>query len=117
MRMLAALAVAVLATTLAGCGPGRAADAPAPQTTVTAEPLFATDAEALAAAEKVYREYSELARAISYDGGNDPERLIPITTSSWFEQEQETYRRVQASGQRATGKTPLISFVLQERRE
>ncbi|MDH6181381.1 hypothetical protein M2152_001563 [Microbacteriaceae bacterium SG_E_30_P1] len=111
MRLLAALALAVLAATLSGCGPGRVTDAPAPEPTVTEEPLFATDAEALAAAEKVYREYSDLADAAGASA--DPSALTSYVTEEWFAREEAGYRDLAESGKRLVGTTILTSFRLQ----
>jgi len=52
----AALALAVVAAALSGC-------APAPQPTPTPTPAFASEEEAFAAAEEVYREYNEAVNA------------------------------------------------------
>ncbi len=57
-RLTPALLVAALLATTVGCSP-----TPSPPPTPTPTPLFATEEEAFAAAEDVYREYNEAVNA------------------------------------------------------
>ena len=73
MRIGAHLGVGLLALVLAGCAP----DVPAIQVppTPTVTPLFASDEEALAAAEEAYAAYLAMSDEITSDGGERPERI------------------------------------------
>lgn len=51
---------------------------PTPSPTTT--PFFASDEEALAAAEEVYREYLAMSDLMSSEGGAEPERIAPFVT-------------------------------------
>ncbi|WP_255513537.1 hypothetical protein [Homoserinibacter sp. GY 40078] len=64
-------------------------------------PAFATDADALAAAEKAYGKYLATADAIFADGGRDAERLRELVSAEVFERELEGFQRVAA--RRLTG--------------
>ena len=66
------LTVAVLFA-LAGCVPSDSQPSAAPSPSAT--PVFASDAEALAAAEKAYAAYLKVSDEIANDGGKDPDRI------------------------------------------
>lgn len=66
----ATLALAVAAAALSGC-------APAPEPTPTPTPAFASEEEAFAAAEEVYREYNEAGNArIAGESDPDPQDFL-----------------------------------------
>lgn len=66
----ATLALVVIAAALSGC-------APAPEPTPTASPVFASEEEAFAAAEEVYREYNEAGNArIAGESSPDPQDFL-----------------------------------------
>ena len=109
MRLpLLALAV-VLALTACGPAPGRFR----PEATVAPvdAPLFSSDAEALAAAEEVYREYvkvSDEARSTS-----NLDDLRPLVTSAWFEEEARVRADFDSRGVRLVGESNVSSIDLQ----
>lgn len=85
---------------------------PTPTPTPTRTALYASDEEALAAAEKVYREYLD-----ATSSGPDLNRLADVTTPEWFAYEKESAERRAADGLRAEGSSALVSFSLQMRSE
>lgn len=91
----------VAALSVSACAPPSPAKPPKPSPSSTA--LFATDEEALAAAEEAYREYQHVADSIFIDGGRDPERLLEVATQSQYEYEKAGYDKVLALGYRSTG--------------
>ena len=105
MRPLGLVVVVALSLSLAACVPAppeRARDV------VARGPLFETDAEALAAAEKVYREYS--ATSDDVGGGDSVDRIRAFLTPEWFEHEAEAYAALQSRGIRTVGRTE-IAFI------
>jgi hypothetical protein len=97
---------------LAGCGGGD--PIPTLPPTPTATPIFASEEEALAAAEDAYAAYSEMSDAISSDGGLDPERIAPFVTKAQFEREVETAEYFSSRGLRAVGSPSVTYFELQQ---
>lgn len=91
--LLAMLVVASVA--LVGCVPG---DQPAPSPTPTETAVFASEEEALAAAEEVYGNYLATLDAIFEDGGENPERLLEFASEEVFEQEAPGFELFQSQG-------------------
>lgn len=77
LRLLAALVATAL--TLAGCVPG-AEPAPTPSPTATATAVFASEEEALAAADRVFQDYIAAILTIAAESGSNPDRLSPLVT-------------------------------------
>jgi hypothetical protein len=105
------LAVAVLLA-LAGCVPSDSHASAAPSASAT--PLFASDAEALAAAEKAYAAYLRVSAEITADGGSDSSRIDPLVTKAQAVKEHETYRFFADKSLRTTGVPTLGSVELQQ---
>lgn len=110
LRLLAAIAAASLA--LAGCVPGDG-PAPTPSPTATATAVFASEEEALAAAEEVYRAYMATMVEITHDGGAAGERLAPYVTDTFFASESAVFARYQESRWIATGEISPLSMTIQ----
>jgi hypothetical protein len=68
---------------LAGCGGGD--PIPTLPPTPTATPIFASEEDALAAAEDAYAAYLEMSNLIGSEGGVDPERIAPLVTTDRLE--------------------------------
>jgi hypothetical protein len=98
--------------TLSGCGGGT--PIPTLPPTPTATPVFASEEEALAAAEEAYAAYSEMSDLISSQGGADPERLAPYVTAEQLAREIDTANYFSANGLRADGRPVLTRFDLQQ---
>jgi hypothetical protein len=82
---------------------------PAPSST----PIFATDEEALAAAEAAYAEYLAVSDQILADGGAEPERLLTVATQDVYEYEKQGFDQAQQQKLRGTGKSTFDSARLQ----
>jgi hypothetical protein len=113
--ILAVTSITVLA--LAGCSGTEASGAPTSEisSTPNAEPtpMFASDDEALAAAELAYRNYIAVSDEIARDGGAGVERLRPFVSSKLFRQQEQEYGDVLAKGLRAKGSSSFDSFRLE----
>lgn len=107
-RLAAVLALAALLT-LTACGPRESSPRATPTPSSTDGPGFASDEEARAAAEAVYREYL---RVIS----NDPDfaRLREFGTEELVASEEATYEKLTSAGLSGHGQSQVISFVLQQ---
>lgn len=90
-----ALAAAVMLASTSGC-----TTPPEPEPTAT--PLFATDEEAFAAAEEVYREYVKAG-----DSGADTTQYL---VGAALEAELETARYLDENGMTFTGRTNVATF-------
>lgn len=112
---IAATAVAALVL-LAGCVPPTptAVPTPVPTTSPAAEPVFASDAEALAAAEEAYVAYLAMSDLIAQEGGRNPERIAPFVTEEQLAVELEGFESLRVSGARAVGESTYFNSVLQE---
>jgi hypothetical protein len=107
-----ALAVAVIATlTLCGCVPP--SPPVIPTAVPTATPIFASDADALAAAKKAYLAYLVVADQILVDGGTDPGRLLSVATRSELKQQLPGFNATRGNHWHSTGGTKIDSIVLQ----
>lgn len=83
-RVVSVMLGALVMASLAGCA---ASPVPAPTASPTpdaAAPLFASDEEALAAAEAAYAAYQHMSNRIARDGGVDVDRLAPLVTAEFF---------------------------------
>jgi len=107
MRVLALLLPLVV---LAGCvGPPVVTPVPTP----TATPVFASDEEALAAAEEAYAAYLAVSDEVASDGGIGVERLEAYVTASQLEQARTDFGSLQKSGRRMVGSSAFDGIVLQ----
>jgi len=110
-RLAATLALAS-ALLLAGCTSDGPIVLPGPAPTTA--PVFATDEDALAAAEVAYGEYLKVIDEILADGGKDGDRLLKVATEDVLRFEQTGFDRVLDSGHRSVGHTKFDSMVLQQ---
>jgi hypothetical protein len=97
---------------LSGCGGGD--PIPTLPPTPTATPIFASEEEALAAAEEAYAAYLEMSNLIFSEGGADPGRISPYVTEDQLPNELETAQYFQDNGIRASGDAILASIELQQ---
>lgn len=89
MRTGPSLVTAVLLLALAGCVPTGAHPSASPSASAT--PVFASDAEALAAAEKAYAAYLKVSAEITSEGGMNPRRIDSYVTTQQAPREHDTY--------------------------
>jgi hypothetical protein len=111
-RSAAVTLVLVTALAATGCTPEapRANEKPTP----TSTPLFASDEEALAAAEEAYAAYVQLTDEILSSGGLGVERLSEVSTGRQLQTDSEEIRELAALGYRTIGATHFSDMSLQE---
>ena len=98
--LLAAGAVAILVA-ISGCDAADPRVTPAP--TPSATPVFASDEEALAAAEAAYAAYLAVSDAIVQEGGAKPERIAPHVTEEQLPATLDGFKAFVDGGLRSTG--------------
>ena len=104
----AALAVALV---LVGCVPTTTPASPAPRPSAT--PVFATEAEALAAATEAYAAYVRVSDQITADGGADPERIAPHVTAAQLKRDRDVFAAYRAKKIVSVGSTSFDRLRLQ----
>ena len=104
----AALAVALV---LVGCVPTTTPDSPAPRPSAT--PVFATEAEALAAATEAYAAYVRVSDQIFIDGGINADRLKTVATGKQLKINMEGFAQARAKNYRSSGGTTFDRVTLQ----
>ena len=112
-RPAAVALVLAAALSASGCTPDASGKPPASTPSATA--LFASDEEALAAAEEAYRKYQHVSDSIYIDGGADPERLLDVASQSLYEAEKAGYDMAHSMGYFSTGGSTFDSLRLKER--
>jgi len=110
MRLAPLALAAALLLTLAGCVPSTH---PSASPRASATPVFASDADALAAAEKAYAAYLKVSDEILIDGGSRPERLEPYVSASLYAEEKKGFEQTAANGWHSTGGTSYDHFSLE----
>lgn len=98
--------------TLAGCVDGN--PIPTLPPTPSATPIFASEEEALAAAEEAYAAYLEMSALISSEGGVNPERIAPFVTESHLPAEIEAFAFYSSNSFRSVGSISFDSMTLQQ---
>ena len=117
-RLGAALpAAGALALVLTGCvGATEANPTPTPTPTAAA-PIFASDEEALAAAEQAYAAQLALVDELSHGGGEATDRLEEIATPEYASGISASLERLNKAGLYTTGTTAYDNFDLIEQFE
>lgn len=110
-RLPLALLLAASAFALTGCSPEAAVPSAPPS--AEAEPLFASDEEALAAAEAAYAEYLAVTDSV-YGAGGDVEKLREVATGEVLEEDFERAEDFNEKGLRTQGGTKLLDFDIQQ---
>ena len=111
LRPAAAALVLFASLAATGCTPGPAK----PHTTApSSTPLFASDEEALAAAEEAYAAYVALNDEVYGDGGAEAERLAEVSTNPQLEADVSGMRDIALLGYHSTGKTTFDNLRLQQ---
>ena len=105
-------AALALALVLSGCVPKTTPAGPSPQPSTT--PVFANEAEALAAATKAYAAYVRVSDEILADGGNNPGRIDEVVTGSQLAADLSGFASAREAGVHSVGSTTFESVVLQQ---
>ena len=103
--------LAVLLLVLTGCTPRDEVVVPDPEPTV--EPMFASDEEALAAAEEAYGAYLAASDASLAGGGVERGELYKLVTERMREEIDEDFDSIGENGWIVQGNTSFDSAVLQ----
>ena len=112
MRVKPLILIPIVAVALAACSTQAT---PKPESTQAAseKPLFATDEEALAAAQAAYANYLEVSDQIARDGGANPERLKGVVSSSQYEEEISPFDQLSSSGETMSGSSTFDKLHIQ----
>lgn len=89
---------------LTGCvGTPAPTPTPTPREESTAAPIFASDEEALAAAEAAYERFIDTTTMITNNGGATSEELESVATGSALDEESDAAKRFREEGLRTIG--------------
>ncbi len=113
-RVVSVMLGAFVVASVAGCA---ASPVPAPTPSPTpdaAAPLFASDEEALAAAEDAYAAYQDMSNQIARDGGVDVERMAPLVTAEFFPVAVEGFEEFRDRGWQGSGGVRFDTTSLQQ---
>lgn len=110
-NLVHAAGAVLLATFLSGCTPSDAVAPPEPAPTFVAP--YATDEEALAAAEAAYAEYTTVMAEILVDGGKNPSRLGAVAVGKFLDASVVGLEDFESKGGRASGAVINSEFKLQ----
>jgi hypothetical protein len=113
LRLGIAGAVALSAILLGGCV--QSAPVKTPQAHATVKPLFASDADALAAATKAYAAYLKMSDTITSEGGANPQRIAPFVSTKQLPKELEGFSVFSTSGYVTKGDSAFDTVSLQSR--
>lgn len=106
---LAVAGIAVLGLT--GCVGGEPLPTLPPSPSST--PIFASEEEALAAAEEAYAAYLEMSNLISSEGGVNPERIASVAAGALYESSLEGFATLRDNQWRTVGASVVDSAKLQ----
>lgn len=112
LRPVAVGLFALTAVLLGGCSPEPAVPSAPPA--AEGEALFASDEEALAAAEAAYAKYLSTTNLILENGGLGEEALRPLVSDEVFEEEATGFAYRRENGLRSVGGTELLGAKLQQ---
>ena len=110
-RLPAVTLVLVAALAVSGCTPDR--PAPVPSVSQSGTPLFASDEEALAAAEEAYAAYLAVVDGVLANGGADIERLASVAVGDQLVADKKEIEEAARLGLHSTGTTTFDSLTLQ----
>jgi len=111
MRTGSLVVAATLLLALAGCVPTDGH--PSPSLSASATPVFASDAEALAAAEKAYAAYLKVSDEVAQGGWKDVDSLVPYVRGAALSNDLKTAKDLSSKSLRQVGKTSFDSVKLE----
>lgn len=109
--MLPVATITLAALLLSGCLPQTHPATPSPSPTPT--PVFASEEEALAAAEAAYAAYQAAVDDILTDGGVAPDRIDSVATRDAAKVEKDGFGQFSAKGYRSIGTTKFDSVLIE----
>jgi hypothetical protein len=110
---LSAIAAAIAATlAVAGCAEPPPPVIPTSQPSTA--PVFATDADALAAAKSAYEAYLSVSDAVDGEGGQNPSRFAAVVSTSWLPKEIASASSLVKSQRRQIGSSRVEQVRLQQ---
>lgn len=108
----ATAALSAILLVLTACVP--APDVVVPVEPTGAQPVFASDEEALAAAVAAFEEYQSVAYGLYLAGSPDFETLQGLVTDEWFQQEVRSAEEFESDGLTIDGGATTIESRLQQ---
>lgn len=111
LKVLGLAVTVALALGLAGCS--QPDPHVIPQSEPSVKPVFASDADALAAAKAAYLAYLKVSGEVIDDGGVDPKRVLSVVTQSEYRVEAAEFRQFRANHWHGTGQIEVSSISLQ----
>lgn len=112
MRRVVGAAVVVFGMlALSGCGTGD--PLPTLPPTPSTAPVFASEEEALAAAEAAYGAYLDVWNMVAREGGVNPERIRPVSAGAFYDSELEGLKTFSDNGWRSEGDSAVAAAILQ----
>ena len=111
-RPAAVTLVVAIGLTASGCATDD--PAPKPSTSTSAAPLFASDEEALAAAEEAYAAYLAVVDNVLHGGGMDTSKLADVAVSDALDQANEDALEFRTLMLHTEGSTSIRSIALQQ---
>ncbi|HEV7742368.1 MAG TPA: hypothetical protein VGO65_08100, partial [Pseudolysinimonas sp.] len=108
-----ALGITLILAGLSSCaGPQDPVQPPEPDP--SSSPVFASDEEALAAAEELYGRYLDISNAIGADGWSDTSELALVLKGAALEDDLDSVEKLAAHGWKQVGKSRYDSLTLQQ---
>jgi hypothetical protein len=109
---LAIVAAIAAAVSLGGCV--QASHVVIPTSAPSVAPVFASDAQALGAAEKAYAAYLAVSDSVAQDGGNNVERLAVWETPAQFGRDKRSFAQMHAQDHHTSGSSRFSNASLQK---
>ncbi len=106
------LAVAACAPLMTGCA--QSGPVATPHVSAGVKPLFASDADALAAATKAYAAYLQITDQLLNDTAADPDQLQTVATGEQLNADLKAVSQMREGGFRGTGATKFEDAKLQQ---
>ncbi len=111
MRAVGLTLAFACALVVSGCTPPQSSPTPTPSPAAT--PVFASDAEALAAATAAYKKYILVSNLVAHSGGAQPDRISSVATGEVLRDDLSTFARFRSQMLRGTGSATFRNFRIQ----